>query len=366
MRLPSHPSPCPALILIFLLGLNLVSPQPTEAQKQGYRIVGNRIIVNSPAHWERWSMPGHAVDILPSGGVRPHFSRSRFNVLDDLETYTRRLLDFRRKKNQTAVLNIDSTETLDVFGNIIRDRKDIPLYTYLSRIGISRVGSNPRAAANILDGDPNTFWEPDFNDPIEDWWVEVDLGRSLPVDELVLNFVDESLGDPFRQFRILSAPFQKFINQEVNEIPFRREGGTKGSNQDQRVFSFPLDQFKADPNWIGETIQIIRIVVTDSKFGRRKLISEEEWSALNSADRGDVVYFIKNRQGFEEPVAKSIYDDLSPERQGKIEHYIRERPRLADIQVWGFGDNLSPGLVAGGGSAAFHGANDSFSPALGI
>ena len=363
MRLPSHPSPCPALILIFLLGLNLVSPQPTEAQRQGYRIVGNHIIVNSPAHWERWSMPGHAVDILPSGGVHPHFSRSRFNVLDDLGTYTRRLLDFRRKKNQTAVLNIDSTETLDVFGNIIRDRKKNPLYTYLSRIGISRVGSNPRAAANILDGDPSTFWEPDFNDPIEDWWVEVDLGRSLPVDELVLNFVDESLGDPFRQFRILSAPFQKIINQEVRKIPFRREGGTKGSNQDQRVFSFLLDQFKADPNWIGETVQIIRIVVTDSKFGQRKLISEEEWSALNSADRGDVVYFIKNQQGFEEPVEKSVYDGLSPERQGKIEHYIRERPRLADIQVWGFGDNLSPALVAGGGSAAFHGANDSFSPA---
>ena len=143
MRHPSYRSHYPALILISLLGLNLVPPQPTEAQKRGYRIVGNQIIVNSPAHWERWSMPGHAVDILPSGGVQPHFSRSRFNVLDDLGTYTRRLLDFRRKKNQTAVLNIDSTETLDVFGNIIRDRKKNPLYTYLSRIGISRVGSNP-------------------------------------------------------------------------------------------------------------------------------------------------------------------------------------------------------------------------------
>ena len=363
MRHPSYPSHYPILIFIFLLGLNLVPPQPTEAQKRGYRIVGNQIIVDSPAHWERWSMPGHAVDRLPSGGVHPHFSRSRFNVLDDLETYARRLPELRRKKGQTAVLNIDSTETLDVFGNIIRDRKENPLYTYLARIGISRVGSNPRAAANILDGDPNTFWEPDFNDPIENWWIEVDLGRSLPVDELVLNFVDESLGDPFRQFRILSAPFQKIINQEVREIPFRREGGTKGSNQDQRVFSFQLDQFKADPNWIGETIQVIRIVVTDSKFGRGKLISEEEWSALNPANRGDVVYFIKNQQGFEEPVEKSVYDGLSPRRQGKIEHYIRERPRLADIQVWGFGDNLSPGLVEGGGSAAFHGANDSFSPA---
>ena len=363
MRRPSYSSRCPALILIFLLGLNLVPAQPAEAQKRGYRIAGNQIVVNSPAHWERWSMPIHAVNILPSGGVHPHSSRSRFNILDDLETYARRLPELRRKKGQTAVSNIDSTETLDVFGNVIRDRKKNPLYTHLSRIGISRVGSNPKAAANILDGDPNTFWEPDFNDPIEEWWVEVDLGRSLPVDELVLNFVDESLGDPFRQFRILSAPFQKILNHEANEIPFRREGGTKGSNEDQRVFSFPLEQFKADPNWTGETVQVIRIVVTDSKFGRRKLISEEEWSALNPADRGDVVYYIKNQRGFEEPVEKSVYDDLSPERQGKIEHYIRERPRLADIQVWGFGDNLSPRLVEGGGSAGFYGSNDSFSPA---
>ena len=73
--------------------------------------------------------------------------------------------------------------------------------------------------------------------------------------------------------------------------------------------------------------------------------------------------FVKNQRGFEEPVEKSVYDDLSPERQGKIEHYIRERPRLADIQVWGFGDNLSPRLVEGGGSAGFYGSNDSFSPA---
>ena len=64
------------------------------------------------------------------------------------------------------------------------------------------------------------------------------------------------------------------------------------------MFSFQLDQFKADDNWIGETVQVIRIVVTDSKFGRRKLISEEEWSALNPADRGDVVHFIKNQRGF--------------------------------------------------------------------
>ena len=363
MRYPSRSSHYPSSILIFLLCLNLVPTHQAEAQqRQGHRITSNRITVSSPAHWERWTRPIHAVDILPSGSVQPHFSRSRYNILEDLETYARPLPELRRKKNQTAISNIDSTETLDIFGNVILDRKDNPIYSYLTRIGISRVGSNPAAATHILDGDPNTFWEPDPNDPIDNWWIEVDLGRSVAVDELVFNFVEEEVGDPFRQFRLLTAPFQKLIDQEVDEVPFHVEGGTKGSNENQRRFSFQLEQYKADPNWVGQTVQVIRVVVTASEFGRGRLISEEEWSALDPEDRGDIVYFIRNQQGFEEPVEKSVYDDLPPERQGSIEHYIRERPRLADVEVWGYGDNLGPGIINGGGMAGFYGKNDSFSP----
>ena len=351
--------------LIFLLCLNLAPSQELEAQQRGYRISGNQIIVNSSAHWGRWSLPTHAVDIItaPQAGVKPHFSRSRFNVLDDVDTFSRQLSEFKRKKRQTAILTIDSTETLDLFGNVILDRKKNPLYTYLARMGISRVGSNPEDAANILDGDPNTWWEPDIDDPIEDWWIEIDLGRSVPVDELVCNFVDEEDGDPFRQFRILTAPFQKVLNQEVDEIRFRVEGGTKGSNEDQRRFSFGLEQFKADDNWRGQTVQVIRVVVTDSKYRRGHMVENAaEHNGLGD-DKGDVIYYIKNTQGFQEPVEKSVYESLEDTtRKGDIQYFMRERPRLADIEVWGYGDNLSPGIVSGGGNAVFEGANDSFSP----
>ena len=100
-------------VLFFLLCLNLVPPQELEAQQRGYRISGNQIIVNSSAHWGRWTLPTHAVDIItePQAGVKPHFSRSRFNVLEDVETFTRQLSEFKRKKRQTAILTIDSTET---------------------------------------------------------------------------------------------------------------------------------------------------------------------------------------------------------------------------------------------------------------
>ena len=358
MKFPRRLSP----VLIVVLLANLVPSQKAEAQLRGHRIIGNRIVVNSPAHWQRWSMPFHAVDLLPTGGVNPHFSRTRYNVLEDRETYIRPLGELKRSKRETAVATIDSTIKLDVFGNAILDRKKNPIYNYLARMGISRVGSNPAAAANILDGDPNTFWEPDPNDPMADWWIEVDLGRSLPIDQLVLNFVDEELGDPFRQFRILTSPFQKPVTQDANDVPLRVEAGTKGSNENQRQFSFGLGQFRSAPGWSGQTLQVFRIVVTDSRLGRGQLISAGDWEGLVPADRGDVIYFIKNRQGFEEPVEKQDYDALPPDRQGEIKYYSRERPRLADVEVWGYGDNLGPGIVNGGGWAVFEGDNDSFSP----
>jgi len=361
MRIPTEIS----YFLIFLFLFHLTLPEPIQSQQRGHRIIGNQITVTSQAQWDRWTLPRHAINLIPTGGVQPKSSRSRYNLLDDLETYSRQLPELRRKKNETAILNIDSTETLDVFGNVITKKtKGVlgPVFTHISRIGVSRVGSNPRAADNILDGDPTTFWEPDPDDPIEDWWIEVDLGRGVDVDELVFNFVDEQLGDPFRQFRILTSPSQKLINQDVDEIPFRVEGGTKGSNQDQRQFSFTLEQFNADPNWVGQSVQVIRIVVTDSKFGRGRLITEDEYNSLARDDQGEIVYFIQNLQGFQEPITQTTYNELPPERQGNIEHYIRERPRLADLQIWGFGDNLSTGVVTGGGSARFEGESDSFSP----
>ena len=96
-------------------------------------------------------------------------------------------------------------------------------------------------------------------------------------------------------------------------------------------------------------VQTIRIVVTESRLGRGALVGEAEWQDLSPADRGDIVYFIKDVHGFEEPVSRQVYESLPPERQGRRDHYLRERPRLADIEVWGFGDNISPGIVAGGG-----------------
>lgn len=353
----------PAALLLCLL-----AAQPAAAQRrQGYRISDTHIAVDSPDHWRNWQLPTHAVDLTADGRVQPHRFQNRYNLLDDLRPFTRNLPGFERKKNETAILNVDSTETRDVRGNIITEKKkgqEVPLYTYFLRPGISRVGSNPEDAAAILDGDPSTYWEPDPRDPIDEWWVEVDLGRVVPVDEIVLHFVDPELGDPFRQFRVLAAPDQRPILQEADKIGFVAVGGTQAPNQDQREFRFPLRQLLADPNWTGKLVETFRIVVTATRAGRGAQVTQDEWLALDPADRGEILYFIRDQQGFEELVSREVYESLPSERQGRKDYYRRERPRLADIEVWGFGDNISPGLVEGGGSLFLTGGN--FSPGPGF
>jgi hypothetical protein len=342
---------------------------------KGYRLSATHISVNSVEHWRHWTLPTHAVDVTTEGGVRPHFSRGRYNVLDDLGRSTRPINDFRRKPDQTAVLNVDSAAVVDVKGNAITQKvkgKVVPLYAYFLRPGISRVGSNPQNAARILDGDPSTYWEPDPADPLDNWWIEVDLGKVVPVDEIVLRFVGEELGDPFWKFRVLAAPDQEPIDQLSTEVDFSTVGGTRAPNRTQREFRFPLQQTQADPSWTGRLAQTIRIVVTETRRGRGELVSAAQWQALAPVDRGDIVYFIKDQQGFEEPLdqarlvepVKTFYASLAPERQGRLEHYRRERPRLADVQVWGYGDNLSPGISAGGGSLFLSGGN--FAPGPGF
>ena len=111
-------------------------------------------------------------------------------------------------------------------------------------------------------------------------------------------------------------------------------------------------------------METIRIVVSDTRGERGERISEEEWQALPADERGAVVHFIRDEQGFEEPVERAVYESLDPQRQGRLDYYRRERPRLAGIEVYGFGDNISGSLVAGGGHLDLTG--DGFLPGTGF
>ncbi len=343
-----------ALIHVWALAFFLTAPQSVHPQSnKGHRVVGEaRVIVSAKGHWQNWGMPTHAVEVT-SAGVKPKLFRDRYNVLDDLKTFSRKLPDLIRRNDDVAILNIDSTVKRDPLGEIItqkRGGRDVPVYVYFVKPGISRVGSNPDSAANILDGIEATCWEPDSDDPIERWWIEVDLGRTVPVDSLVLKFADEGRGDPFRQFRVLTSLHQEPVTQNARQLQLQVVGGTDKPNT-ARTFSVPLqDNLEAAPGWTGRMVETIRIVVTDTKGSRHTEISEAEWAALDDGDRGDVLYFVKDSQGVEEPIEKDEYNRLPAARQGRRDYYRSERPHLADIEVWGFGDNISPNLLEGGGN----------------
>ncbi len=416
----------PLLCLSLLAGIW----QLAGAQDQGYEATNNGITVYLLEHWQNWDIPTHAVDLIPEGGVKPHLFRQRYNVLDDLKTFKRKIEPVVIKKDQKAIRNVvrsiqrrrgvmrldepkmgkyldanfqrfPGSETFVVFNDQLftitdttmtdekngtlalrnvdtgrtsirkfntNDKEQVPIFDYFVQPGISRVGSNPDSAANILDGDPATTWEPDPNDPIENWWIEVDLGRTVPVDELFLRFADEATGDPFRQFKVLTAPSQEVLLQDASDLDFAPVAGTKRPNVDQRVFSYSMeDDLDAAPGWTGRMIETIRIVVFDTKGARHTRIEEDEWEALDPEDRGDIVYFVKDLGGFEEPLfhanPDSLYEELKKEdRHGRKDYYRRERPRLAEVEAFGWGDNISPGIDAGGGSFDLKG--DAFSPPI--
>ena len=419
----------PRILLAGLCSLAvLAAAQHASGQvvTRGAEVGTERISVNSASHWENWSIPTHAVDIVDDAIV-PHYFRMRFNVLEDFRTYRRSIDELTWPVDDkfrvhggvgafTAVPNVQRAFSLDANGEMklrndlnmekyldanflkypgneahlvidgvllvvedttmtaakegtltlrnartgrtsrldfqTKDKLPFPIYEYSVRQGISRLGSGSVGQEALFDGDPSTFWEPDADDPIESWWIEIDLGRTVLVDEIVLRFADAGNGDPFRQFKVLTEPGQELILQEAGELEFAVVAGTDAPNEDQRVFSFGMEDTQdAAPGWDGRMVETIRIVVFDTKGSRHtRLASEAEWQDLDPADRGDVVHFVRDQGGFEEPVSREEYDRLPGQRQGRRDFYRRERPRLAEVEVWGLGDNIGPGIKQGGGS----------------
>ena len=397
-------------------GVCLVRAQPAQV----YRVTDSKIMVDTQGHWEHWTMPRHVLDITSDGVVRPHAFRRIYNLIEeDRETFRRAIEQPNIRRDDRVIMSIGRTlvrtrdgdlkleeqkvgkylnsdfrrfpgnETQIVLGGQLytvtdtsmsgakevtlllknvstgvrstrkfetKDKENFPAYDYFVQTGISRVGSNPDDAPNIIDGNPTTYWEPDLAANSTDWWVEIDLGRVVVVEKIVLHFVDEETGDPFRQFRVLVSPEQEFIEDADNKLDFSLVGGTVAPNTEQRTFVLSTEeeprfaQSASDPKWTGRIAETIRILVTDSKRFRARQLSKEEWEVLPSEEQGDILYYIQDETGFEEPVDQSTYEGLGPERQGRKGYYIRERPRLSEVEVWGWGDNLAPGVLGKGGS----------------
>jgi len=290
------------------LALALVASEAAaEVQTDGYRVSYGQVIVEGADHWRAWEAVEASRTIEEDGTVHPRFLRRDIN----------------------AVLNAGQFENR------------VGASGRLKPGGISAAGANAtRWAAAIIDGDPQTFWEPDVRQDLDKLWVEIDLGRGVLARRLVLRFVEEGQGDPFYKFRVLASDGEKTFGT-YRERHFFRICQMALPNTDQREFSYEITPQRPGPDGLqGEPIQFLRIEILDTRGSRGHEISPEEYARLPERERGAIDHFLLTARGREIRVVEETYEQLPAEERGPVRHYRWEQPRLAEVEVYAVGDNV--------------------------
>ena len=167
-------------LLISIVAVLLAWPVAIPAQNKPYDFRGDEIHVDQISHWRNWLYQNNLVRDLAVGidstrlfdfttsGIKPRFFTGKKNYVLDAEEFE-------------YLVGLPGFEGLMLNGN----------FTALS---------NDFLASDVGDGDANTFWEPDRQDftqeGLRNWQVQVDLGRTVWADSIVVIFPPiESGGD---------------------------------------------------------------------------------------------------------------------------------------------------------------------------
>ncbi|MBT4976132.1 MAG: hypothetical protein HOL51_01715 [Gemmatimonadetes bacterium] len=272
-----------------------------DAAAQGYRLLGDRVEVSRAGHWQDWTVPRGTSIIRADGTVEPRFMRRDIN----------------------AVLNAGQFRYVSE-GDTLTG-------------GIDAAGSNIEQAPFVIDGDEATYWQPELDRPVADWWVDIDLGRVVVAERIAVRFADS--GDPFLKFRVMVSDGRTTFTN-VRQREFFRVGLVNIANKTEREFVFEVEP-RGVEDLPGTAVQIVRIEALESDGVRGSEIDEETYAALPEVDRGAIDYFRRTRAGRQIRVEQGIYDALPVEEQAPPRHYRRERPRLAEVEVIALGDNAA-------------------------
>lgn len=182
----------PYLLLLLLLLLLLDS-----------RLEGVERLTFTPAEFGKWNYPKGLVSVAPGGTVVKRFGKA-YNALVDMEQYS---------------------------ASVIGEHGLRHLWT----------PSNPGAIGLLADQDAGTWWQPDPADPVDRWWVEVDLGRAVAASKLRLTFPDTVGARPFAFFSVYTSPgVQQYSSPE--QIVFTRVGRPINNNT-ETVVEFDLKTY---------------------------------------------------------------------------------------------------------------------------
>ena len=224
---------------------------------------------DSAAAWQTWQMPNDLVQIGADGGLR--------------------LTKFRKEIN--AVANAGD------FRHATQERGEVAG-------GIWEAKSNPQTADFIIDGDPTTYWQPDLDDALDQWSVQIDLGRPVLARQIRLVFPDREGARPLRQFSVFVASGARI--QALND-----------------VFKFEAAYRTSKPNTATELVIPLEYLRTDSTY----VLEEGLKLDLEREKRFQVIQYIIIE-----------IDEHSPDAA------------LAEVEVLAVGDNVSLGTAGRGGS----------------
>ncbi len=271
--------------------------------QEGYEVLPDRVQVQGAGQWQTWIAPPGVRVVREDGVVTPRFLRRDLNALSDAGTF----------------------------------QYVLPLAADTLVGGIRSAGTNAKLAPALLDGDLGTYWEPLADAPLDHWTVELDLGRTLIVRRIRLRFAED--GDPFLKFRVLISDGIE-IGQEHQRRYFR-VGLVNQPTQGQRDFVFDVEpQRPGDSGLSGEIAQLVRIDALDSAGPRAREVRPEAYAQLAAADQGAVDYLRLAPGGRQLTVSQETYEALPAGEQGPVRYFRREHPRLAEVEVYAFGDNI--------------------------
>ena len=233
-------------------------------------VLAERLTFDRAEQWQRWQMPYGLVQIGEEGALRLVAFRKEINAVDDAP----------------------------LFRHITQTRGEVSG-------GIWAAGSNPGTAGNIIDGDPQTVWKPDFSVLPKKWFVDIDLGRAVLARQIRLTFPDREGARPFRQFTVYATTGAR-IQATEDVFKYRPMYRTSQTNHETSIV-IPLEYAGTDSTMILDTgmdvdriyesryriIQFISIVVEaaseDAALAEVEVLAVGDNVSIGTSNRGAFV-----------------------------------------------------------------------------
>ena len=99
----------------------------------------------------------------------------------------------------------------------------------------ARTPSNQAQGHLVGDQDPGTWWQPSPDDPLQNWWIEIDLGRSVVAEKVRVIFPDNAEARPFSFFSVFVSPGIPVFGGRTKRIVYSRLGKPVNNNTASEV-----------------------------------------------------------------------------------------------------------------------------------